>query len=165
MLKSQLNQVKKDLQDNHHKQELDNKKFSSDKKHWNENLDQLRSKLSVLAKIENQNIKLQQDNLELEKENAKLRKMEKQFRQEYLQRFKEIHRENVQQLTKKNKVIEQQQKRNISQQQANLALGNQLVATSVILEKSASGYLDRSVMQDGTSRQGTSRGRLEGQET
>lgn len=95
-----------------------------DKKTWNDNLEQLKSKLSNMAKVESLNIKLRSENIGIEQENTSLKKLEKQLRQDYLKRAKEIENEAMHKIVKKNKVIEDQRKRSISNNRNNKVMEN-----------------------------------------
>lgn len=59
-------------------------------------------------------MKMQQEMLDLEKENALLKKNDKGLRKEFLVRIKEMKTQNNELLKRKNRVIEDQRKRSIS---------------------------------------------------
>lgn len=92
--------------------------------------------MNQITKLENSNLKLQQENLNLENDSLKMRKLEKEIRKEFLDRQRELELQSLEKIRKKNKVIEEQRKRSISNNKKNLVIGNQLNATKVNLEKS-----------------------------
>lgn len=72
-----------------------------------------------MEKIENVNVKLQQEYINLERENQELKKNDKQLRKDYLLRYQELEKQNLKLLRQKNRVIETQRKRSISQTKKN----------------------------------------------
>lgn len=71
---------------------------------------------------------MQQDMLDLERENAILKKNDKGLRKEFLLRIKEMKQQNNELLKRKNRVIEDQRKRSISNNKKNRAKENVLTA-------------------------------------
>lgn len=81
-----------------------------------------------MESLEENNLKMQQDMLDLERENAILKKNDKGLRKEFLLRIKEMKQQNNEMLKRKNRVIEDQRKRSISNNKKTIVKENVLTA-------------------------------------
>ena len=112
------------------------------KKNFQERLDQLNKQVLTNDKAENLNLKLQQDLINMERAYNELKKNDKLLRKDYMLRYKELEKQNLQNLMKKNKQLKDQQKRSISHHKATKDLENQLTAAAVHLERSENKIVD-----------------------
>ena len=77
------------------------------RKQQEERLEGFIKKVAHYEKMETQFLKLKQEILNLERENSELKKTDKVLRKEYLERAKQIEKDNLKKVRVKNKQIEE----------------------------------------------------------